>query len=123
MAQISPNAISKKPACTSTEQASIIDISPKPTCTSTKHAFQYCLSIDSNTRFYKEIPNIFFIRPTNRMKKPLENAAALALNLGTKSVCNIIKKRDDIGDDSDSESHSDASRSSDDTRPPRHCSY
>ena len=61
MAQTSPNDIAKKSVCTSIEQASTIDIYSKPECTFTKKAFQDCLSINADTRIYREITKIFLL--------------------------------------------------------------
>ena len=83
-----------------------------------KHAFQLCFSVDPDSRFYSEIPEIIFIQPNTMMKALLEIVEEFAKSKGVESICQLIKDSDDNGVDSSSESDDDASMSSSDTPPP-----
>ena len=59
MAQTSSKPAAKKTPSTSTVDAPVLDTSSETASTSTKHAFQLCFSVDPDSRFYSEIPEIF----------------------------------------------------------------
>ena len=120
MARTSSKPAAKKITSTSTVDAPVLDTSSETASTSTKHAFQLCFSVDPDSRFNSDIPEIFFIRPNIMMKALLEDAGEFAKSKGVESICQHIKTRDDTGQDSDSDSeyYDYASVSSGDTLPP-----
>ena len=80
MARTSQKAINKTAKSTTTTDSPMIEISSKPACLSTIDAFKDCLSVEPHSSFYKEMPDIYFIRPTKKMNTLLENAGAYALS-------------------------------------------
>ena len=90
-------------------RTSAIAIAPKSACTSMEQVFKDCISGDVYQNLYRHIPTTFFAKPNNRMVVMLK----LAANFKKEKILSSMSETLMTEAESDSETDSDASRSSD----------